>query len=618
MTDRLMVGIQRTGWRRSLATESTPGKISWFPIAADLRRYSLDTGRHDLVAGLTVALFAIPQAMAYALIAGFPPSAGIVGAAVAAILGSIFGSSAFLISGPTNAISVMLAANAVTFAVYGDPLLVAVTVTMMIGVVQFGAAFFKLGRFTRFVSEPVLTGFTAGAGIYIAVNQLPSVLGVARNEIVRDVWGLTLPHNCLFDFFAILLTLEKTNRVALMVGASTFFLVRGLQRLEPHIQRRLPAPFLAVLTVTLGAWLLKLGEPERGALKLKLVKDIEPIARRLPDLVLPSVSLDEIQSLIGAVIAIAILGAVEAIAISKILADKAGHRFDANQELMGQGLCNIGVSLVGGFASSGSFTRSAVNYDSGAATRVSGVLSGILVMGIVVLFAPAANYIPTAVLAGTLIHIGLKLVDVGRMRLHFATTHADRWVLLTTFGGVLLVSHLEVALFLGIALAIGLALKRAEGFKMSQLVETDNAFTLEEIPLTDKPCGVVAVIDLKGEMFFAAAEEFEHRLRFVLEGETRFVVLRVAQALNMDVTCVESLVKIAKLTQSLGGQLILSGVRPGMYGTFVRAGLVKRLGEENVFAHDGVVLGGTLRAFRRAKALAEAHRQAQDGGKGPY
>ena len=179
--------------------------------------------------------------------------------------------------------------------------------------------------------------------------------------------------------------------------------------------------------------------PER----VRVVRDIEPLTRQLPSFVFPSVDLGALRALAGPALAIAFMGSAEAIAIGKTLAARAGHPFDASRQLIGEAVCNLGAALVGGFASSGSFSRTAVNYESGALTRMSCIFSGLLVLALVVLFAPQANVIPIAALAGTLVHIGLKLVDVVRLKLVFGTTPGDRIVLLSTFSFVLLAEHRE-------------------------------------------------------------------------------------------------------------------------------------------------------------------------------
>lgn len=575
----------------------------WFPLLPILRGYGGALAKRDIVAGLTVALFTIPQAMAYALIAGFPPALGIATAVVASILGAIFGSSEFLVNGPTNAICVMIASNAAIIASHGDYREAVVLLTLMIGVGQCLAAAVKAGTFTRFVSEPVLTGFTAGAGLYIAVNQLPAFFGIEKAQIAKDLGGWIPPHNAVFDFLRTVVSIGAANWAAIGVALATIALVRFLLWIEPRTGRRLPAPFLTVVVVSIGAFVLGLGDPARAAAKIKLVQDIEPVTRTLPTFAWPTITWERVEALLGPMFAIGLLGAVEAIAIGKALASKAGHRFNANHQLIGEGACNLGAALVGGFAASGSFSRTAVNHDAGAVTRMSVIFSGLLVMAIVWLFAPAANFVPIAVLAGMLVHIGIKLVNVGKIRLIHKATLGDRRALIITFVAVLVTPDLAYALFLGVGLSILSALRRAEGFKLAHLVE-DASGNLVERPLHATETGNVVAIDLQGELFFAAAEELEHQLRRLLRNEPVFIVLRLQQAYNMDMTCAETLATVGAEAKRRGGRLILSGIRPGMMGTLERAGVLDELGKDCVFAHEPTLLGSTHRAIDYAQKLA--------------
>jgi SulP family sulfate permease len=567
----------------------------------------------DLSAALSVALFTIPQGMAYALIAHLPPATGIWTSAIASIVGAAFGSSEFLINGPTNAMSVLLAANAALFLVHGDPIQMIVLLTAMIGIGQLLAAALKLGRFTRFVSEPVLIGFTAGAGIYVAINQLPGVLGLERGAIVADLAGWKPWGSCVFDLARTILSLGSTNLVALAVGASTFFLVRALQYLERRIGRRIPAPFVAVVLAAVICYALGLGEASMGESKLKLVRDIEPLSRAIPKILWPDFKSESVIAMLSPAFAIGMLGAVEAIAIGKVLASRAGHKFDANSQLFGEGACNIGAALIGGFASSGSFTRSAVNFESGAATRLSGIFSGVMVVIAVLLFAPAANYIPVCALSGTLVHIGLKLVNVSKLKATMQTTRSDLSVLLATFVGVLFTEHLQYALFIGIGVSLVQALRRAEGFKMVGLVEDGKGHLLEQ-PFSTSPLSEVVAIDLQGELFFAAADVLEERLLSILEDGPRYMVLRLAQSYNLDFTCAEALQHVARAASAKNGRLILSGVRTGTYGTLQRAGTLDAVGADAVFKLEAEVMGSTIHAIRYAHQLADAAKKTEQIG----
>jgi SulP family sulfate permease len=575
-------------------------------LLSRLRTYDLRAFRADAIAGLTVALFTIPQAMAYALIAGFPPAMGIVTAVVASVAGALFGSSEFLVNGPTNAIAVMLAANAALFAAHGDPVASIVLLTLLIGVVQTLASFLRAGGLVRLVSEPVLTGFTAGAGVYIVINQLPSLLGIPRALLPETLGGVAVPHDAVFDIFRSFVAVPHMNAAALAVGLATVISVRALQALEPRLGFRLPAPFLAIVALTAISYALGLSDPSRGDGRLRLVRDIEPLTRSFPPVVWPTATWAQVSALLGPAFAIATLGAVEAIAIGKVLAAKAGHPFDASRQLLGEGVCNLAAGMVGGFASSGSFSRTAVNYDAGAETRVSVMLSGAMVLGIILLFAPLANLIPIAALAGTLVHIGLKLVDVSRIQSMVASTSGDRAVFFATFFAVLISTHLEWALFLGVAVAVYQALRRAGSFKLTVVEERPDGAFWERPDIHPRDVGEIAVLNLQGEMFFAAAEELERKLREMLDDNTRFLVVRVREAYNLDATMAESFGNVARDARKRGGRLILCGVQPGMYGTLERAGVLERIGRENVFAHEDAVLASTRRALAWAQGLAKA------------
>jgi SulP family sulfate permease len=571
-----------------------------FPGLPALRGYDRDAVQRDLIAGLTVALFTIPQAMAYALIAGFPPSAGIATAIVASILGAAFGSSEFLINGPTNAIAAMLAANAAVLASGGDPQQLVVLLTLMIGIGQCFFAMFRAGALTRFVSEPVLTGFTAGAGLFVAVNQIPTALGIQKRDIAETLFGWTPPHNPLFDLCRAAASLAAANPTAVALAVATIVVVRVLQHFEPRSKRRIPSMFLTVVLVSFASWMLGLGT---GPHKVRLVQDIEPVTRALPHFAFPAISFDQVTHLFGPAFAIGLMGAVEAIAIGKALAARVGHSFDANRQLVGEGACNIGAALVGGFAASGSFTRSAVNFDAGAVTRLSCIYSGLMVLAILMLFAPLANFIPLAVLAGMLIHIGFKLVNLAKINLISKATVSDRRVLITTFVAVLLLPDLTYALLLGVLVSLLEAVRRAEGVKLVALCE-DADGSLVEQPMRGQTYPPVLAVDLQGELFFAAAEELEQKLMGVLARGGRFVVVRLQQAYNMDHTCAEMLQHVARAARRQGGRLYLSGVRPGMYGTLERAGIIAEIGEDAVFQHETTLLGSTH------TALAFAHQEA--------
>ncbi len=574
--------------------------IALVPIVQTLRSYERGYLRGDLTAALTVALFAIPQSMAYALVAGVPPVHGLYAAIVACILGAAFGSSNFLIDGPTNAISVMLAANLGLLAGGGDPVAVMLAITVLTGLLQVAVGVSKLGSITRFVSMPVLNGFTAGAGIYIVAGQLPAMFGFPSKPPPLLIGALELEPTCLTKIAGTVLNLHQTNIAALCLALGTFAVIRTIRWFETRSGKRLPATLIGIAAATLTCELLGLGDASAGAHKVQIVQDIQEITRTLPTFQIPNFMAVSPQELLGPATTIAILGSIEAIAIARTLADRSGQDFDPNQQLIGEGVANIGTGLFGGITSSGSFTRSAVNFEAGAVTRMAGVLCGLLVLVLLLAFAPAANRIPIAALAGSLLHVALILVNPKKVRTSMITTRADRWGLLVTLGGVLVLAHLEQALILGIAVSMAMVTRRAHRFELHRLHLEDGEFHESELD-GPREGESIAVIDVQGELFFAAVDAFERELRPFTTGGTQFLILRLRNARNLDSTVCEGIVRIADAMRRSGGQIVFSGVPKGTAGTLQRAGVIAILGDRALFPTEGRVYRSTRHAVEWAQ-----------------
>jgi len=580
---------------------STPMRIlGKIPIVRTLRSYRREYLRGDLMAALTVALFAIPQSMAYALVAGVPPVHGLYAAIVASILGAAFGSSNFLIDGPTNAISVMLAANLGLLAGGSDPVAVMLAITVLTGVIQVAVGSLRLGYITRFVSMPVLHGFTAGAGVYIVAGQLPAMFGFTSKPPPIHLGDLELQSTCLTKILGTVLHLSETNLAALGMALGTFALIRGIRWYEKRSGRRIPATLIGIGTATVACELLGLSNPDAGAYQVRIVQDIQEITRTLPSLHVPDFMAVSPQRLLGPATAIALLGSIEAIAIARTLADRSGQDFDPNQQLIGEGVANVGTGLFGGLTSSGSFTRSAVNYEAGATTRMAGVLCGLLVLVLLLAFAPLANRIPIAALAGSLLHVALILVDPRKIKTSMTTTRADRWGLLITFILVLVLSHLEQALIVGIIVSLAIVTRRAERFELHRLELGDDG-ELHESGFEVREDDPIVALDVQGELFFAMVDSFEQRLRPLTTGSTQILILRLRNARNLDSTVCEGIVRLSDAMKRNGGRIVFAGVPEGTQGTLRRAGVIERLGESSLFPTEGRVYRSTRHAIEWAR-----------------
>ena len=345
------------------------------PFISWIRGYGRRFIKADLFAGLTVAVIAVPQSMAYALIAGLPVQYGLCASIVPTIIGCLWGSSAHLITGPTTAVSLVVFSSLSTLAPPDTSLYIeyAFIMALMIGVVQIAMGLARLGTLLNFVSHSVLLGFTAGAAVLIAFKQIPGLLGIQIEK--SSVFFIQL--------FKIIAQLHHTHIITFALGAVTILVIIGIKR----IRANWPGTLIAMVLV---GTIVAVFDLDRNGVAV-----VGAIPRSLPPFHLPDITgTSHIGQLASGALAIAILGLVEAVSIAKSIADQTRQRLNINREFIGQGLANISASLFSGYPGSGSFTRSAVNFKSGGKTPVSGIFSGVAVAVTILLAAPLAAKLP--------------------------------------------------------------------------------------------------------------------------------------------------------------------------------------------------------------------------------
>lgn len=457
--------------------------------------YSWSHARKDLVAGVTVAAISLPQAMAYALIAGIDPRFGLYSAIVVTAVASIFGSSSHLINGPTNAISlVVFSALAffdpdARFDAYQATFLLGV----MIGAIQILIAVFKLGDLTRYISESVVLGFMAGAGFLVALSQVSNLLGVhergtGHQHVLLRTW-LTLTEG------------GPLNPYALGIGLGTIVLVLLLRRLSREY--RLPRMEMLFALIVAAAVATTFGWTTLGRNGETIVPVIGNVPASLPAPHVPEIKFWWVKEMAGSALAIAFLGLLEALAIAKSIANQTHQPLDYNRQCRAEGLANI----IGGFfqclPGSGSLTRSAINFQAGAVSRMSGLFSAGTVALVVVLLAPLARFIPKAALAGLLLVTAARLIDWQRLRYALRASGYDAGLVLVTAFSAVFIS-VEFSILIGVALSILLFVPRAARLRVSELVVSSDRVVRDRLP-TDPVCGAMILSDLEGELFFGAA-----------------------------------------------------------------------------------------------------------------
>ncbi len=573
-----------------IAPASHPGSATGRYTPADIRA--------DVLAGLTIAVMGVPQAMAYALIAGLPPVYGLYTAISTCIVAALAGSSRHLVTGPTNALSmVILSVTTAIAAPQGlAPIEIVLLLTLMVGLIQLALGLMRLGGIVRYVSNSVVVGFTAGAGVLIILNQL------------RHVLGITLPGGQTGRTYEVLYytlqNLPSLNPLALALGGLTALLALYL----PRLNRRLPGPLIGILAATGIGYLLGWYQPEWGEWKVRIVGDIQPIQAALdlfhvPQLVrAPDLALTG-QLLFGA-LAIALLGLIEAASIARAVAASSGQRINFSREFAGQGLANLTGSIFSSFAASGSFTRTAICYKAGGRTRVAAIMSAVWTAVILLLFAPVANYIPQASLAGLLIVIAASLVDRERLVLTWRSGVNSRVVLFGTLAATLIMP-LDYAIFVGIGLSIIILLGITGTIDLTQLVPLHGG-GYEEIPFEQARPATVTIVNLEGDLYFAAVEDLDYEMQRCISPETQVLVLRMKRLRAVGSSAMAMLEHFYELLHARNVRLVVCGIEESLKDVMTGSGLRRRIGELNIFYADNRLLQSLDLAMARARSIVVA------------
>lgn len=572
-------------------SEDAPSGIGrWIPALASLRGYGLASLNADLIAGVTVAAVALPQAMAYATVIGLPPQYGLYTAIVVTAVGALFDSSRQLINGPTNAISIAVL-SALLVVPEAERLSGAILLALMVGLIQTGITLLRLGDLTRFISHAVIVGFTAGAAGLLIIEQLPLVLGLV------PVGG---GGHVLARFVQTLLAGAPANAWPLALGLGTIAVVLVIRAINYGLARRgiLRLPELLLAMGAASACVAAFDLEAAG------VAVVGSIPAELPSFGVPEVAWQRVRELAGDAMAIALLGLLEAVAMAKAIASKTGQRLDMNQQCLSEGLANLAGSFFHCFPGSGSLTRSMVNREAGAVTQWSGVIAAACVAVTVLLFAPYAAYIPRASLAAILVLIALRMIDRRELRYYLRTTRFDAGVVAVTAFSAIAIS-IEFCILIGIFLSFVLYVPRAARVALTELVLTD-ARTIRPRDEGDALCTKMLLFNVEGELFFGAAPELEALLlgieARVDESGVRALILRCREIRNPDASCIRLLDDFIARVAARGVHLLLCGVRPDLYQTLVRTGSAARLGEESLLRERPKAWTGIHDAVARAQA----------------
>ena len=553
------------------------------------RHYSWRKCRHDLIAGLTVAVVEIPQAMAYALIAGVPPQYGLYTSIIQGFFGALFASNEHLSSGPTNTQSLLIAATVARLVDPGNPqmyLQLVIGLGLVKGVIQLIFAAARMGNLIRYVSRSVIVGFAAGAGALIVAGQLPNLLGLPTPSGSRPLPGVA------GDILRIVPHLSDIHWPALAIAAGTLAIIVGSRM----ISRLVPGPLIGV--VAAGICVAMIGwEPAE-------LPQVGPIDHGLPSQFIAPwhMTVTQAESLLGGAFALALLGMIETVAIGKSIASHTGQRIDANQEFLVQGAANVLGAFCQNIPGSASFTRSALNHQAGGRTRFAGAFSAIAVAGIFLMFAPMAAYIPLAALGAVLLVVAYSLVDWRYIFRVAHTSRSDAVVCLVTFLSAITLP-LHYAIYVGVFLNLALYMRRASQLHINELVQSRGG-PLQERPITDRSGeSSVVFLSLEGDLFFGVADELQDQLTSISGSGVRVMILRLKRTHMIDATVMSVLEEFVVNMRERDRHVVLCGLRPELYDRLRSFGLCQVIGEENIFQTRFGVFASAKAALRRAREL---------------
>ena len=539
-----------------------------FPFIAWFRLTTIETIKADFFAGLTGAIIVLPQSVAFATIAGMPPEYGLYTAMVIPIVAALFGSSFHLVSGPTTAISIVVFAAVSKYAEPGSEEFVslALTLTFLAGVYQLVFGLAKFGMLVNFVSHNVVIGFTAGAALLIASSQIPYIVGIdiPRGEDFLNTW---------FDIYT---GVGEFNIYLLIVGLGTLVTAIVVKILKP----KFPNLLIGMLVGGLLAFYL-------GGFT-DSIKTVGAMPAYFPPLSTPDFSLNSLKALAPEAFAIALLGLIEASSIGRSIATKSNQRINANQEFIGQGTSNIVGSFFSSYASSGSFTRSGVNFESGARTPLSAILAALFLMAIVFLVAPLISYLPLAAMAGVILLVAYNLIDFKNIKKTFTYSKSESVIFTATFLATLLF-ELEFAIYLGVLLSLMLFIAKTSTPDVHTLAfgtppgEGDRRLqSIRKAPLVQ--CPQLKIIRIDMSIYFGSINHIQKQISQIVDNQRIYHILIVASGVNfIDLAGIEALLIENKRLKAQNGSLYFVAVKSTAFEFMEKVNFVNEIGRDNFF-----------------------------------
>ncbi|MGQ9647596.1 MAG: SulP family inorganic anion transporter [Thermodesulfobacteriota bacterium] len=531
------------------------------PVTQWIHRYRSGDLTGDVSAGLIVSVMLIPQGMAYAMLAGLPPVMGLYASTFPLIVYALFGSSRQLAIGPVAMISLLVFAGVSSLAEPGSEkyLGLVLLLTFLVGAMQLLMGFLRLGFFINFFSHAVLSGFTSAAAIVIFVSQLGHLLGIK----------LSSQHSILHSLMEVGSRIEETHAVALLIGLSSI----GIQLVFKWKAPRFPAPLLTVVGSTALVYFLRLDQTG--------LKVVGSIPSGFPHFSSPPFSLESVSPLVPLAFTILFVGFMESVSVAKLIATKEKYKIDSNQELKGLGLANLVASFFSGYPVTGGFSRTAVNYQSGARTGLASIITGAVVLLVLIFLTPLFYYLPHTVLASIVMVAVMGLVDLKGVKHLFRIKKVDGWTLVLTFVATLTLGS-EQGILVGMAFSLLVFIWRSAHPHVAELgyLKQGNLFrNILRYPEAATFPGVL-LVRIDASLYFANTgflEDYLHK-RLSERPEVQWVLLDLSGVNDMDAVAVDALEEMMDNYRDQGIRFLFAAMKGPVRDLIQRAGWDEKYG----------------------------------------
>lgn len=527
-----------------------------------MRDYDRSALSSDLLAALILTAMLVPQGMAYALLAGLPAEYGLYASTIPAIAYGLFGTSRHMPVGPPALMALLTFTSVSAIAEPGSTeyISLALLLALMVGALQLMVGLLKMGFITNFISSPVLHGFIYASAVLIMLSQVKHLFGISistHGSVVSTV--LEIGRN-----------IGETNPVTLAVSAASFAALVFFAKVLP----RLPGMLVVVVASTLAVYLLGLDE--------KGVSIVGSVPEGLPGFSLPVLDLESGRALLTATLVVAFVGFVESISVAKAIAARANYKIDSNQELRALGLANMSAGLFSGFPVAGSFSRAAVQYQSGGRTQAASIMTALLILVTLLFLTPLFYYLPNAALAAVVVTAVYGLIDLKEVRHVFQIRVVDGLALLITFAVTLFVG-VEQGVIFGAGFGLIMFIRRTAYPKISELgyVEEEDAFLDTERFPDAKTYPEALILRFEASLYFANISFLEDWLidKAAEKPRLKWIVINCRGVNSIDVTAIEGLERLISEFRSRGVEILFTGMKLPVSNRVLKAGWDKKLGE---------------------------------------